>query len=75
MAKAMGLGKGLGALIPLDDLDVKSEIDVNKKTASPDKLVKISKIEPRKDQPRKTFNEDKLQLRDMELLSLLLFRK
>ena len=30
-AKAKGLGKGLGALIPLDDLDVKSEIDVNKK--------------------------------------------
>ena len=60
-AKAKGLGKGLGALIPLDDLDVKSEIDVNKKASSPDKMIKISKIEPRKDQPRKTFNEDKLQ--------------
>lgn len=60
-AKSRGLGKGLGALIPLDDLDVKSEIDVNKKAGSPDKLIKISKIEPRKDQPRKNFNEDKLQ--------------
>ena len=59
--KAKGLGKGLGALIPLDELDVKSEIDINKNPATPDKLVKISKIEPRKDQPRKTFNEDKLQ--------------
>ena len=60
-AKSKGLGKGLGALIPLDDLDVKSEIDINKKAGSPDKMIKISKIEPRKDQPRKTFNEDKLQ--------------
>lgn len=60
-AKSRGLGKGLGALIPLDDLDVKSEIDVNKKAATPDKMIKISRIEPRKDQPRKTFNEDKLQ--------------
>ena len=60
-AKPKGLGKGLGALIPLDDLDVKSDIDVNKKASNPDKTVKISKIEPRKDQPRKTFNEDKLQ--------------
>ena len=60
-SKSKGLGKGLGALIPLDELDVKSEIDVNKKAATPDKLVKISRIEPRKDQPRKNFNEDKLQ--------------
>ncbi|MCR4806363.1 MAG: ParB/RepB/Spo0J family partition protein [Lachnospiraceae bacterium] len=60
-AKAKGLGKGLNALIPLDELDVKTEIDVNKKGATPDKLVKISKIEPRKDQPRKNFNEDRLQ--------------
>ncbi|MCR5358083.1 MAG: ParB/RepB/Spo0J family partition protein [Lachnospiraceae bacterium] len=60
-AKSKGLGKGLGALIPLDELDVKPEIDVNKKTSAPDEMVKISKIEPRKDQPRKNFNEDKLQ--------------
>lgn len=60
-SKSKGLGKGLNALIPLDELDVKSEIDVNKKGATPDKLVKISKIEPRKDQPRKNFNEDRLQ--------------
>ena len=60
-AKTKGLGKGLGALIPLDELDVKSEININKNPATPDKLVKISRIEPRKDQPRKTFNEDKLQ--------------
>ncbi|MCR5509108.1 MAG: ParB/RepB/Spo0J family partition protein [Lachnospiraceae bacterium] len=59
--KSKGLGKGLGALIPLDELDVKSEIDVNKKTSSPDMMIKISRIEPRRDQPRKTFNEDKLQ--------------
>lgn len=59
--KNKGLGKGLGALIPLEELDVKSSIDVNKEIADPDKYVKISKIEPRKDQPRKNFNEDKLQ--------------
>ena len=60
-AKSKGLGKGLKALIPLDELDVKTEIDVNKKVSTPDKMVKISKIEPRKDQPRKNFNEDRLQ--------------
>ena len=60
-AKSKGLGKGLGALIPLEELDVKSEIDVNRKTSTPDEMVKISRIEPRKDQPRKNFNEDKLQ--------------
>ncbi|MCR5234483.1 MAG: ParB/RepB/Spo0J family partition protein [Lachnospiraceae bacterium] len=60
-SKNKGLGKGLGALIPLEELDVKSSIDVNKEIANPDKYVKISRIEPRKDQPRKNFNEDKLQ--------------
>ena len=60
-SRSKGLGKGLNALIPLDELDVKSEIDVNKEGVTPDKYVKISKIEPRKDQPRKSFNEDKLQ--------------
>ena len=60
-SKNKGLGKGLGALIPLEELDVKSSIDVNKEIADPDKYVKISRIEPRKDQPRKSFNEDKLQ--------------
>ncbi len=59
--KSKGLGKGLGALIPLDELDIKNEIDVNKEAITPDKMVKISKIEPRKDQPRKNFNEDRLQ--------------
>ena len=33
-AKSKGLGKGLNALIPLDELDVKSEIDINKKGAT-----------------------------------------
>lgn len=60
-SKNKGLGKGLGALIPLEELDVKSSIDVNKEIVDPDKYVKISRIEPRKDQPRKNFNEDKLQ--------------
>ena len=60
--KSKGLGKGLGALIPLDELDVSDDTDLsNKKISTPDKYVKISKIEPRKDQPRKNFNEDKLQ--------------
>jgi ParB family chromosome partitioning protein len=60
-SKSKGLGKGLDSLIPLDELDVKSEIDVNKKSSTPDEYVKISRIEPRKDQPRKNFNEDRLQ--------------
>ena len=60
-AKSKGLGKGLDALIPIVDLDVKNDKNSNDQIATPDKVVKISKVEPNPNQPRKTFDEDKLQ--------------
>lgn len=60
---ARGLGKGLDSLIPMGDVIPKSE-----KAASRDEnienketLVKITKVEPNRDQPRKNFNEDALE--------------
>lgn len=59
---ARGLGKGLDALIP----NAVGEAKVNKEaTVSNDKepntLIKITKIEPNREQPRKNFDEDALQ--------------
>lgn len=55
MAKAKrGLGKGLGALIPQENISVReSEASVNE--------VSLSYIQPNKDQPRKTFDQDKIK--------------
>ena len=56
---ARGLGKGIDTLIP-----VKSKTDNNTKTEvkyeGPVKIVKITKIEPDREQPRKHFDEDAL---------------
>jgi len=60
MAVKKGLGKGLDSLIPAGVVDTKS----NKAEAgatSPDTIVKITKVEPNRDQPRKNFDEDALQ--------------
>ncbi len=69
MAAKKGLGRGIGTLIPTD-----SQIDnSNKKVETKEiikevevikpmeQTVKISDIEPNKDQPRKQFDEDALQ--------------
>lgn len=57
-AKRGGLkaGKGLGALIQVDD-------EVKSSKTEKDGVIKvnISKVEPNRDQPRKNFDEDKLQ--------------
>lgn len=62
MAKG-GLGKGLDALIPTTapskNKDIKSELDA--KEGEQISVVKIIKVEPNKDQPRKIFSEDELQ--------------
>lgn len=73
--KKSGLGRGLDALFPEKTVSVKSEKSVkekstaseNKKTESKEKIVsgsgimvKISKIEPNREQPRKKFDEDAL---------------
>ena len=62
MAVRKGLGKGLDTLIP-------KGVVVNDKTsasdkieaANPDQVVKITKVEPNRNQPRKKFDEDELQ--------------
>ena len=62
MATRKGLGKGLDTLIPkgvvVNDKPTSSE---NIKAAKPDQVVKITKVEPNRNQPRKKFDEDALQ--------------
>ena len=73
--KKSGLGRGLDELFPEKTVSVKPEKSVkeksiaseNKKTESEEKIVsgsgimvKISKIEPNREQPRKKFDEDAL---------------
>lgn len=58
---ARGLGKGLEALIPVEkEVPVEKNENV-KKNADGVEYVKIGKVEPNPNQPRKTFNEDELQ--------------
>lgn len=57
---ARGLGKGLDSLIP-KTVEDKKEKAVSKETKEPESLVKITKIEPNRDQPRRNFDEDSLQ--------------
>ena len=58
---ARGLGKGLDSLIPnaLGETKTKSEATTEEK--EPQTLVKITKVEPNREQPRKNFDEDALQ--------------
>ena len=68
MAVKKGLGKGLDSLIPnaLGETKTKKETTVKSKTETtegkePQTLVKITKVEPNREQPRKNFDEDALQ--------------
>ncbi len=62
-----GLGKGLDALIPNTVGEKKNEkeksADVEKKTSGDGQeiMVKITMVEPNREQPRKNFDEDSLQ--------------
>ena len=72
MAGKRGLGRGLDSMIPRKTKE--STASENKENASnstgsdqaaasqtgPEKLVKITKVEPNRNQPRKVFNEDAL---------------
>lgn len=59
---AKGLGKGLDALIPVGSTDTKRKNTENSSTEKePETIVKITKIEPNREQPRKNFDEDALQ--------------
>lgn len=63
MAAKKGLGKGLDSLIPKGVvIDNSNPTKEDAKTAAkPDEYVKITKVEPNRNQPRKTFDEDDLQ--------------
>jgi len=58
--KAKGLGRGLDTLIPASSSKpVKKEV-VESVEKGPETLVKITKVEPNREQPRKNFDEDAL---------------
>lgn len=57
MAKKTGLGKGLDTLIPTKS---QSETTTVTTVIKSEELIDINKVEPNKDQPRKSFNEDSL---------------
>lgn len=62
---ARGLGKGLDSLIPNAVGESKSNKgatnqSIKEETAGPDTLVKITMVEPNREQPRKNFDEDSL---------------
>lgn len=55
---ARGLGKGLDTLIPDEVVKIKKK--EQDQTVQPDVFVSINKIEPNRNQPRKSFDEDSL---------------
>ncbi|WP_026507390.1 ParB/RepB/Spo0J family partition protein [Butyrivibrio sp. MC2013] len=65
MAAKRGLGRGLDSLIPAgnNNGESKDQIVVENKQSNADGkvMVKLSKVEPNRDQPRKAFNEDALE--------------
>ena len=68
MAPKRGLGKGLDSLIPSsvlkpatpEKLAETSASTVSKEEKAPETMVKITKIEPNREQPRKHFDEESL---------------
>ena len=68
MAPKRGLGKGLDSLIPSSVLKpatpesvAEGSVSVNKEEKAAETMVKITKIEPNREQPRKHFDEASLQ--------------
>lgn len=59
-AKAKGLGRGLDSLIPAMDTKPAKKKDAETLDKGPETLVKITKVEPNREQPRKNFDEDAL---------------
>ena len=59
--KRGGLGKGLDSLIPEGKKPTSTKKPEEKDVKTVEQLVKISKIEPNREQPRKRFEEDALQ--------------
>jgi len=59
-AKAKGLGRGLDTLIPAMETKPAKKETAEKAEKGPETLVKITKVEPNREQPRKNFDEDAL---------------
>jgi len=59
LSKKFGLGKGLGALIPEEEAQEEQKTDRNSSSAA--NLVSINLIKPNAGQPRKAFDEEKIQ--------------
>lgn len=63
--KARGLGKGLDGLIPNMVGETKPKKEIKQEAAvaekGPETMVKITMVEPNREQPRKNFDEDALQ--------------
>ena len=61
---ARGLGKGLDSLIPAGNMVINNKPQQSKEDTEgkhAEMLVKINKVEPNREQPRKNFDEDALQ--------------
>ena len=58
-AKKSGLGKGLDSLISNKAGNIPPES--GKKSEKPDMMLKISQVEPNREQPRKSFDEEGLK--------------
>ena len=61
MAKKKGLGRGLDALIP-DSVEVGNNVERKTETENKDAIlwIKLTKLEPDPEQPRKEFGEDEI---------------
>lgn len=59
MAQKKGLGRGVDSLIP-QAKTMKSTVQKDKDNANGVTMLKITEVEPNKEQPRKVFNEDRL---------------
>lgn len=58
--KKMGLGKGLDSMIPPKSIGAKASQGSDNVNSSGETILKINEVEPNREQPRKTFNEDSL---------------
>lgn len=58
--KKMGLGKGLDSMIPPKSTGAKEVQNDEKISKTGETILKINEVEPNREQPRKTFNEDSL---------------
>lgn len=60
-SKGKGLGKGLDTLISTEYVPAKKSKEEDTTSGQAETIVKITKVEPNREQPRKNFDEDALQ--------------